>query len=162
MITKHGSYHFSAVLELMLTAILRPFSRMTKEQFGRFDPRQRCFTHACSLVTAIWSFRTFSHVRLESWLVHPLGTSAYIALREAEDAPTRMDILVRVCQCLHEMQVSLPLATGVLSGIHAAFLKYKLPVPEYMKKYFELLQYRKDGLMHHAVVVLLPSSTEVG
>ncbi|KAH7127423.1 fungal-specific transcription factor [Dactylonectria macrodidyma] len=150
------------VLEVMLTAMLRPFSHMTKEQFGRFDPRQRCFTHACSLMSIIWTFRAFCQIRLEYYLVHPLGSAAYIVLGEAEDAPARMDVLVRACQCLHEMKVSLPLAIDVLSGIRAAFLRYKLPVPAFMKKYFESLQHRKDGLMHHTVASLLPSSIEAG
>jgi len=135
---------------------------MTKEQFGRFDPRERCYTHAASLMSAIWTFRAFAHVRFEYWLNHAAGTAAYIALRQAEDVPTQMDTLIRACQCLHEMRVSLPLATDVLSGIRAAFKRCKLQVPVYMRKYFDTVQHRKDGLMHHTKTALLPGSADVG
>ena len=145
----------------MFTAILRPFSYMTKEQFGRFDPRERCYAHSGSLTSAAWTFRAFSILHFEYWLTHALGTAAYIVIRESEKAPIQIDTLVRACQCLHEMKVSLPLATDVLSGIHTAFKKYKLQVPDHMKKYFTEL-HRKDGLMHNAIVSLLPDWTELG
>ena len=146
----------------MFTAILRPFSHMTKEHFGRFNPRERCYAHAASLTSAIWTFRAFAHIRFEYWLSHAVGTAAYIVLRESDEAPGQMDTLVRACQCLYEMQISLPLATDVLCGIRAAFKRYRLHVPPYMMKYFSALRTRHDGLLHHAVAALLPSSDEVG
>ncbi|KAH7014447.1 nitrate assimilation regulatory protein nirA [Microdochium trichocladiopsis] len=145
-------------LELMLVSILRPFCQMTKEQFGRFDPREKCFAHVASMMSAIWTFRAFAHLRFEYWLTHPLGTGAFIVLQEAsKNDPIHMDTLVRACQCLHEMRVSLPLATDVLSGIRAAFKRSKILVPAYMDRYFEMIRHRKDGLMHHAVAALLPN-----
>ena len=146
----------------MFTAILRPFSHMTKEEFGRFDPKERCYAHAGHLTSAIWTFRAFSILRFEYWLTHALGTAAYIAIRESENTPIQIDTLVRACQCLHEMKVSLPLATDVLSGINAVFKRYRLQVPEYMKKYFATTRHRKDGLLHHAVAALLPDIMEGG
>ena len=146
----------------MFTALLRPFSHMTKEQFGRFNPRERCYAHAASLVSAVWTFRAFSVLHFEYWLNHALGTAAYVVIYESEHTPTQIDTLVRACQCLHEMRISLPLATDVLSGIHAAFKWYKLQVPAYMTRFFTTVRHRKDGLMHHAVAALLPTSTEGG
>ncbi len=146
----------------MLTAILRPFSHMSREQFGRFDPKERCYAHASSLMACIWTFRSFSILRLEYYLTHVIGTAGYIVLREAENAPAQLDTLIRACQCLHEMRVSLPLATDVLSGIHAAFRRCKLQMPVYMQKYFTTVRQRTGGLLHHAVAAVLPSKTEVG
>ena len=147
-------------MEVIFTAILRPFSHFTKEQFGRFNPRERCYAHAASLVSAVWTFRAFSILRFEYWLSHALGTAAYIVVSEFKGGPTLMDTLIRACQCLHEMRVSLPLATDVLSGIEAAFKRYRLPMPEHLRKYFVTPIPRKDGLMHHAVAALLPNSIE--
>ncbi|KAG7404013.1 Nitrogen assimilation transcription factor nit-4 [Fusarium oxysporum f. sp. rapae] len=130
-------------VEVMFTAILCPFSHMTKEQFGRYNPRELCNAHAGSLMSAVWTFRTFAQIRFKYYLCHPLGTAAYIVLQEAQNTPIQMDILIRAYQCLHEMSISLPLATDVLGGIRAAFK-------------------RKDGLMHHAMTALLPSSNEAG
>ncbi|KXJ90100.1 nitrate assimilation regulatory protein nirA [Microdochium bolleyi] len=145
-------------LELMLVSVLRPFCQMTKEQFGRFDPRERCFAHVASMMSAIWTFRAFAHLRFEYWLTHPLGTGAFIVLQEAgKNEPIHMDTLIRACQCLHEMRVSQPLASDVLSAIRAAFKRSKIPVPAYMDRYFDTVKHRKDGLMHHAVAALLPS-----
>lgn len=146
----------------MLTAVLRPFSHMTEDQFGRFSPRERCYTHANSLMSSIWTFRAFAQLRFEYWLTHAVGTAAYIVLRDTRDAPAQMDTLIRACQCLDEMRTSLPLATDVLSGIQAALKRYALPVPAYMGKYFETVHHRKDGLLHHAIAALLPGPKEVG
>lgn len=130
---------------------------MGKDQFGRFDPRERCFAHVGSMMTAIWTFRAFAHLRFEYWLNHPLGTGAFIILQEAvKNEPIHMDTLIRACQCLHEMRGSLPLASDVLSGIRAAFRRSKIPIPAYMDRYFNMVLHRKDGLMHHAVAALLP------
>lgn len=112
-------------------------------------------------MSAVWTFRAFAQVRFEYWLSHGIGTAAYIVVREADESPTLMDTLIRACQCLHEMRVSLPLATDVLSGIHAAFKRYKLPIPPHVTKYFETVKHREDGLWHHAVAALLPTSPEV-
>lgn len=83
-------------------------------------------------------------------------------VREHEYTPIQMDTLIRTCHCLSEVRATLPLATDVLAGIYVAFKRYKLQVPLYMRKYFGALRPREDGLMHHAVVALLPSSNEVG
>ncbi|KAH8646316.1 fungal-specific transcription factor [Xylariales sp. PMI_506] len=150
-------------VDLMLTAVLRPFCHMTKSEFGRFDPRERYLAHACNLMSSIWTFRAFYQIRFEYWFVHVVGTVAYAMLPEVEGGlPTCVDNLIRACQCLHEMKISLPLATDVLSGIHAAFKRYKLRVPPYMTKYFETVRHREDGGMHHAITALLPSPTDGG
>ena len=153
---------YSIGLEVMFTAVLRPFSHMTREEFGRFDPRERCYSHAASLVSAVWTFRAFFVLRFEYWLNHALGTAAYITINESEHAPIQYDTLVRACQCLHEMRTSLPLATDVLSGIHAAFKWCNLQVPALMAKYFTTVRRRQDGLLHHAVAALLPAPAEGG
>lgn len=146
----------------MLTAILRPFAQTSRAQFGAsFDPRERCLAHANSLVSAIWAFRSFAHVRFEYWLTHPLGWAAYLAVGGLDDAPGQMDTLARACQCLHEMRATLPLAADVLCGVQAAFKRCGLPVPAFLGRYFDAgLRHRSDGLMHHAVAALLPGVVE--
>ena len=145
---------------MIFTAILRPVSHLTKEQFGRFDPKERCYAHAASIVSAVWTFRAYSILRFEYWLNHALGTAAYIVISETKGGPIQVDTLTRACHCLHEMRVSLPLATDVLSGIAAAFKRYQLPMPEQVRKYFVTTAPRKDGLLHHAVAALLPNSIQ--
>ncbi|XEV04549.1 hypothetical protein FSHL1_009836 [Fusarium sambucinum] len=149
-------------VEVMFTVLLRPFSHMSKEKFGRFDPKERCLTHAHSIMSTIWTFRSFAHIRFEYWLSHVTGTAAYIVLRDAGDSPVQMDTLIRACQCLDEMKVSVPIAIDVLAGISAAFRRFKVQIPSFMSQYFDKVQYRKDGLLHHAVAALLPSESEVG
>ncbi|EWZ78317.1 hypothetical protein FOWG_17403 [Fusarium oxysporum f. sp. lycopersici MN25] len=149
-------------VEVMFTVLLRPFSHMSKEKFGRFDPRERCLAHANSLMSAIWTFRSFAHLRFEYWLTHVTGTAAYIVLQEAGDSPPQMDTLIRACQCLEEMRVSFPIATDVLAGISAAFYRYKVQMPAFIRRYFDKVHHRKDGLLHHAVAALLPNSPEIG
>ncbi|KAF1964837.1 hypothetical protein BU23DRAFT_491399 [Bimuria novae-zelandiae CBS 107.79] len=39
--------------QLMITAILHPFGTMSKHEFGRFSPRERCCSHASRLMTAV-------------------------------------------------------------------------------------------------------------
>ena len=95
-------------------------------------------------------------------ITHPLGTAAFIVLEKAGEAPTEMDTLIRACQCLYEMRVSLPLASDILSGIRAAFKRNRLQVPLYINRYFEKVEYRKDGLVHRAVAPLLPASNRIG
>lgn len=145
----------------MLTAILRPFTHMSRLEFGKFDPRERCFAHASSLASAIWTFRAFSIIRFEYWLTHALGTAAYIVVGSTEDAPIQMDTLMRACHCLYEMHTTLPLATDVLCGIHAALKMCQEPVPAFVGKYFAMLHHRRDGLMHHSVAALLPDTTDI-
>ncbi|KAK7908706.1 hypothetical protein PG985_016009 [Apiospora marii] len=147
--------------ELMLTAILRPFAQTSRAQFGAsFDPRERCLAHASSMVSAIWAFRAFAHVRFEYWLTHPLGWAAYLVVGGGLDddaAPVQMDTLARACQCLHEMRAHLPLAADVLCGVQAAFKRCGQPVPAFLGRYFDAgLRHRRDGLMHRAVAPLLP------
>ncbi|KAK2590141.1 hypothetical protein QQS21_012182 [Conoideocrella luteorostrata] len=151
--------HVSA--EVMLTAILRPFTSMSKAQFGAFDPRERCYAHASSLTTAIWTFRAFSVIHHEYWLCHALGTAAYIVVGGTADASIQMDTLVRTCQCLYEMRATLPLATDISCGIHAALKRSKEPMPAFLSKYFDSLNHRDDGLMHYAVAALLPDATDI-
>ncbi|CEI60173.1 unnamed protein product [Fusarium venenatum] len=149
-------------VEVMFTVLLRPFSHMSKQKFGRFDPKERCLAHAHSIMSTIWTFRSFAHIRFEYWLSHVTGTAAYIVLRDAGDSPVQMDTLIRACQCLEEMKVSFPIAIDVLAGISAAFRRFKVQIPSYMSHYFDKVQYRRDGLLHHAVAALLPSESEVG
>jgi hypothetical protein len=59
------------------------------------------------------------------------------------------------------VQVSLPLATDILCGIHAALKRCGLPVPGFVGKYFDRLVHRKGGLMHHSVAALLPNATDI-
>ncbi|OBS23067.1 hypothetical protein FPOA_03630 [Fusarium poae] len=146
----------------MFTVLLRPFTHMSKEKFGRFDPKDRCLAHAHSIMSTIWTFRSFAHLRFEYWLNHVTGTAAYIVLRDAGDSPVQMDTLVRACQCLEEMKVSFPIAIDVMAGIFAAFRRFKVQIPAFMSRYFDKVTYRRDGLLHHAVAALLPSETEVG
>ena len=145
----------------MFTAILRPFTHMSREQFGKFDPRDRCYSHANSLISVIWTFRAFSCLRFEYWLCHALGTAGYIVVGGTEDSPIQMDTLLRACQCLHEMRVFLPLATDVLCGIHVALKRSGQRVPSFVEKYFAQIHHRKDGLMHHSVAALLPKATNI-
>ncbi|KAF5023005.1 hypothetical protein F66182_4963 [Fusarium sp. NRRL 66182] len=148
--------------EVMFTVLLRPFSHMSKERFGRFDPKERCLAHANSLMSAIWTFRSFAHLRFEYWLSHVIGTAAYIVLRETGDSPIQMDTLIRACQGLAEMRISFPIATDVLAGISAAFRRYQVEMPAFMRRYFDTVKHRKDGLLHHAVAALLPNPQEIG
>ncbi|TQV98917.1 hypothetical protein V2A60_007385 [Cordyceps javanica] len=144
-------------LEVMYIAILRPFAHKSKDYFGRFSPRERCAAHASHVVSAIWAFRAYGQIRCEYYLTHPLGTAAYIMLQEP-DGPMQLDSLVRACQCLYEMRTTLPLAVDVLSGIRAAFRRYRRAMPVFMAKYFDMVRHRQDGLMHHAVAGLLPDA----
>lgn len=147
-------------LEVMYIAILRPFAHMTKEYFGRFSPRDRCAAHASHVVSTIWTFRAYGQIRYEYYLVHPLGSAAYIMLQES-DAPVQLDSMVRACQCLYEMRTTLPVAADVLSGIRAAFNRYRLTMPAFMTKYFSRVRHRRDGVMHHTVAGLLPDGVGI-
>ncbi|KAG4292508.1 hypothetical protein FPRO06_11996 [Fusarium proliferatum] len=151
--------HISA--EVMLTAILRPFTNMNKAQFGKFDPRERCYAHASNLASAIWTYRSFAVIRFEYWLTHALGTAAHIVVGGTEDAPVQMDTLTRACQCLYEMRSTLPLATDILCGIRIALKQLKEKIPAFMDRFFDRIIHRKDGLMHHFVASLLPDSIDM-
>jgi hypothetical protein len=151
--------HISA--EVMLIAILRPFAGFSRAQFGKFEPRERCYAHASNLASAIWTFRGFAIIRFEYWLNHALGTAAYVVIGGTEDAPVQMDTLVRACQCLHEMRGTLPLATDALCGIHVALKQSKEAVPAFMGKFFDRLGFRKDGLLHYSVAAFLSHSTDI-
>lgn len=149
----------SVSIEVLLVAILRPFASVNRNVLFRFNPRDRCDEHANNLVVAIWTFRAFGQIRCEYYLTHPLGSASYILLLGCEDEALQMDTIVRACQCLHEMRPMLPLATDVMSGVRAAFKRYRVRVPEYMSRYFHELHHRADGLMHHTLAGWLPSST---
>ncbi|SCV48593.1 uncharacterized protein FFB14_10462 [Fusarium fujikuroi] len=151
--------HISA--EVMLTAILRPFTNMNKAQFGKFDPKERCYAHASNLASAIWTYRSFAIIRFEYWLTHALGTAAYIVIGGTEDAPVQMDTLTRACQCLYEMRSTLPLATDILCGIRIALKRSKETIPGFLDRFFNRISHRKDGLMHHCVAPLLPDSMDI-
>ncbi|EJP62010.1 fungal specific transcription factor [Beauveria bassiana ARSEF 2860] len=81
-------------LETVSMTLLRPFTHMTKQEFGRFSPRERCAAHAGHLVSTVWSFRAHGQVRYEYYLIYALGAAAYVLLQEP-DAPVQMDSLVR-------------------------------------------------------------------
>ncbi|KAM3537245.1 hypothetical protein ARSEF1564_009833 [Beauveria bassiana] len=144
-------------LETVSMTLLRPFTHMTKQEFGRFSPRERCAAHAGHLVSTVWSFRAHGQVRYEYYLTYALGAAAYVLLQEP-DAPVQMDSLVRACQCLFEMHPTLPPAADTLSGIRAAFRLYRLAVPMYMVKYFHRVRHNEAGVLHRTVAVtgLLP------
>ncbi|CAI6336051.1 unnamed protein product [Periconia digitata] len=85
--------HVSA--ELMLTAILHPFSQFSQDQFGRFDPRQRCYSHANRMMTAIWTYRAFAILRTEYWLMHLISAAAFIVLDNLQHGSEEVETLVR-------------------------------------------------------------------
>ncbi|EJP61492.1 uncharacterized protein BBA_09571 [Beauveria bassiana ARSEF 2860] len=145
-----------SVIALHMT-LLRPFTHMTKQEFGRFSPRERCAAHASHLVSTVWSFRAHGQVRYEYYLAYALGAAAYVLLQEP-DAPVQMDSLVRACQCLFEMHPTLPPAADTLSGSRAAFRLYRLAVPMYMVKYLYRVHHNEAGVLHRTVAVtgLLP------
>jgi hypothetical protein len=146
-------------VEIMLVAILRPFAQLSKEDFGPFDPEDRCYAHTSSLMSSIWTFRAFCVLKYDYWLVHAISTAAFVAIRGLDHGPAQMDVLIRACQCLHEMASILPLATDCLSTINAAFRKSKVQLPSFVLKYFSAeTVHQKDGLMHHARAALMPAS----
>ncbi|KAL9086376.1 MAG: hypothetical protein Q9165_007162 [Trypethelium subeluteriae] len=155
----------SAILlhvEVIIIALLRPFSLLTKAQFGPFNPSDRCHAHASSLQSAIWTFRAYANLRHEYWLCHVTVTVAFVTLREHEYSPAEMDTLIKACQCLHEMRETLPLAVDCLAAIHGAFRKLQLRLPIFVMRFFGVdIRHRNDGLMHHTIAALIPKE-EVG
>ncbi len=149
--------YLSVYAELMLTAILRPFGQMSKQEFGKFNPRERCCSHANRMMTAIWTYRAFAILRTEYWLVHAITTSALIVLQDLEIGSSEVDTLIRAARCLQEMMGTLPLAGDCLSTINAAFKHSGLQAPAYVHRYLNQARHRKDGLMHHAIAALLPT-----
>lgn len=141
----------------MSTAILRPFSHMPKEEFGRFNPRERCCSHASRMMTAIWTYRAFAILRTEYWLIHPISTAALIVIQDLDPGSAEVETLIRACQCLQDMTSTLPLAADCLSTINGAFRRSKLQLPHYVHRFFVNARHRKDGLMHHAFAALMPT-----
>lgn len=93
----HNNNNYSRVyFKVVILAILRPFTTLTKEQFGRFNPKDRCVAHASNLVSVIWAFRTFAQIRCEYYLTHPLASFALILLAGCQDEPVQMDLVARV------------------------------------------------------------------
>lgn len=150
--------HCSA--EILFTTILRPFCHLTKSQFGSFNPKHRCFSHAISLESVIWTFRACSVLHHEYWLCHAISTAAFITIGEREMSPMQIDTLIKACQCLREMGDTLPIALDCLSAIHGAFRRHG-NLPGYLKRFFVMGKlHRKDGLMHHAIAALMPEEEE--
>ena len=141
----------------MLSAILHPFVQLSKENFGRFDPKQRCYSHANRMMTAIWAFRALSILRTDYWLMHPISTAAFIVLNNLQHGSDEVETLVRASQCLREMTSAFPLAADCLSTINGAFKRARLQVPAYAHRYFAEARHRKEGLMHHAIAAIMPT-----
>lgn len=146
--------------ELMLTAILRPFGQMSKKEFGRFNPRERCCSHASKMINEIWTYRANAILKIEYWLMHPATVSGLIVVQDLELGSAEVDTLIRACQCVDEMRTTYPLATDCLSTIHGAFKRTRLQTPDYVRKFFVETRHRKDGLMHHAIAALMPTGND--
>jgi hypothetical protein len=148
----------SVGVEIMLITILRPFCQLVQDSLNDLNPKQRCYVHASSLMSNIWTFRAFSILRHEYWLVHGLSTAAFVVLQDLDHGPEQLDTLIRACHCLHEMTLTLPLATDCLLAINAAFRRSQLTVPDHVARYFGKDQRRRrDGLMQHVYAALLPT-----
>lgn len=115
--------------EILLSAVLHPFFKLPKEGFGRFDPKQRCYSHANRTMTAIWAFGALSILRTDYWLMHPISTCAFIVLNNLQHGSEEVETLVRAGQCLREMKSAFPLAADCLSTINGAFKSARLQVP---------------------------------
>jgi hypothetical protein len=145
----------------MLIALIRPFSHLTREDMGGFDPKERCYAHASSLMLAIWTFRAFAILRFEYYLVHPLSSAAFIVLGDLDHGPAQTDTLIRACHCLYEMTSNLPLADDCLLAINGAFKRSRQQLPPYVLRYYgSERQRRGDGLMHHAHAALIPTTAD--
>jgi hypothetical protein len=144
-------------VECLLVAILRPFWRFTKADFGPFDPKDRCYAHCASLMDTIWTYRAFASLNAEYWYNHTLATVAFISFREHENSSVQTEILIKACKCLHEMTELFPLAVDSLSAIRGAFKLAGMAVPTYLQPFLENgINHRKDGLLHHSAAKLLP------
>lgn len=123
-------------------------------------------------MSAVWTFRSFSIIRFEYWLVQPLGTVAFVVIGATDDSPVETETLLRACQCLHEMRVLLPLATdamcGIRAGLHRQVRQGRNAVPSssssaaaLVDRYFDGLRHRHDGLMNYSVAAVLPDATGI-
>lgn len=147
----------SSYVELLLSDILRPFSHLTKMQFGPFDPKDRCYAHCISLIETIWTFRALSSLRGEYWYIPMLATVAFMTLREHTESPMLTETLVKACKCLHEMSSIYPLASDALSAIRGAFKRIGIVVPIYLQAFLDTgVGHTTDGLLHHAAAKLMP------
>lgn len=142
--------------EILLSAVLHPFVKLPKEGFGRFDPKQRCYSHANRTMTAIWAFGALSILRTDYWLMHPISTCAFIVLNNLQHGSEEVETLVRAGQCLREMKSAFPLAADCLSTINGAFKSARLQVPAYAHRYFTEIRHQKEGLMNHATAAIMP------
>jgi hypothetical protein len=147
----------SSYVDLLLIAILRPFSQFTKLDFGPFQPRDRCYSHCTSLMNTIWTFRALTNLHSEYWYMPMLATVAFVSFREAEGIPALRETLVKSCKCLGEMATIYPLASDALSAIRGAFRRAGMPVPVYLQPFLVPgVRHREDGLLHHAIARLMP------
>ncbi|KAF2850428.1 hypothetical protein T440DRAFT_396867, partial [Plenodomus tracheiphilus IPT5] len=145
-------------VEIATIALLRPFSNLEKSDFGPFNPRDRCYSHACSLAYAIWTFRSVAYLRFEYWLTYALSTVAFITLDNCHQNPPQIEALLKACQCLHETTSTLPLAADVLSAIHGQIKRSRLVLPACIMRFFTKdIWHRKDGLLHYSVANLMPN-----
>ena len=147
----------SVYAELMITAILRPFGQLSKLEFGRFSPRERCCSHASRLMTSVWTYRAFAILRTEYWLIHPITTAALIVCQDLDFGSAEIDTFMRAGQCLQEIMGTLPLAVDCLVTIKGAFKRSGIEVPPQLRRFLDKARHRKDGLMHHAVAALMPT-----
>ncbi|KAH8702800.1 hypothetical protein GQ44DRAFT_732683 [Phaeosphaeriaceae sp. PMI808] len=119
----------SCGVEIIFTALLRPFSSFSKNQFGPFTPKDRCYDHAAQLQSAIWTFRAFAILGHEYWLSHASTTVALITLHESNNNPAQMDTFTKACQCLKEMSERLPISSDCLAAIYGAIKLHKIQLP---------------------------------
>lgn len=148
---------FSSYVEMLLVAILRPFSHVTESQFGPFWPKNRCYGHCTSLMDTIWTFRAFTSLNSEYWYIPMLATIVFVTLRENTYNPILTEALIKACKCLDEMAVKFLLASDALSAIRGALKRTGMPMPAYLRAFLGPgIRHRKDGLLHHAVARLMP------
>jgi hypothetical protein len=148
---------FSSYVDLLLMAVLRPFSHFTRLEFGPFQPRDRCYSHCTSLMNTIWTFRALTSLHSEYWHMPMLATVAFVSFREADGIPALRETLVKACKCLDEMKLMYPLARDALSAIRGVFGRTGMSVPAYLQAFLvPAVGHREDGLLHHAVVRVMP------
>lgn len=141
----------------MQTALLRPFSALSEAKFGAFDPRERCYLHACNLSSAIWTYRAFAFLSNEYWLTYALSHVTFITLDDFDHNPPHTEALLKACQCLSEMTATLPLASDVLSALASQIRRSRIQLPAYIARFFtNAPKGRRDGLLHHTFVPLMP------
>lgn len=141
----------------MLTVILRPFNELSRAEFGRFIPKQRCYSHASRLMATIWTYRAFAIWKTELWLMVPITTAALLVVHDLDPGSAELNTLLQACQCLHEMSELLPLAAGCLAEINKAFQRASHRLPANVERFFIGVREPNSGEIQQAVPSLMPS-----